>query len=105
MAADPGLNAKPAAGHQRAQQGRHVRAFGTERSAAINRKGNSVKRSCMGVEDHWDKHDKITKKNSYNGLPPIHTASDERRGKHVSRDAGRHGNPKGSETPQPPLAP
>ena len=38
LAADPGLDAEPSAGHQRAQHGRHVGAAHAERSAHEDRK-------------------------------------------------------------------
>ena len=101
-AADPGLDAEPAAGDERAQDRRHVGADDAERGAAIDGEGNAVARPGVGVEDHRHQHDDIAEENGEDGLPPVHAAVDERRGQHVGRDAGGHGNPQGRDVPHAP---
>ena len=105
VAADPRLDAEPAARDQRAQQRRNVRAERAERGAAIHRKRNAVLRAGVRVEHHRNEHDEVAEENREDGLPPIHAAADERRGEHVGRDAGRHGNPQRGETADAPFAP
>ena len=105
LAADPRLDAEPAARDERAQNGRHVRALRAERRAAIDRKGNSVTRSGVRVQDHRHQHDEVAEKDREHRLPPVHAAADERRREHVSRDARGHGNPQRGETQHAPLAP
>src|SRR5207237_7759090 len=48
FAADPGLNAEPAAGHKGAQNGGNVGAENAERSARKNRERDAVLRASVG---------------------------------------------------------
>ena len=105
VAADPGLNAEPAARDERAHERGNVRAARAERGAAKNREGDSVARPGVRVQDHRDDDDEVAEKNREDRLRPIHAAADERRRQHVSRDAGRHRNPKRGETADAPFAP
>ena len=77
LAADPRLDAEPAARDQRAQQGRHVRAARAERRAAIKPETEFRRRARVRVEDHRDEHDDVAEKNRQDGLPPIHAAADQ----------------------------
>ena len=58
-AADPGLDAVPAAGDQRARQRRQPRADRAERGAGEHRIGHAVARAGMADQQHRDEHDDI----------------------------------------------
>ncbi len=92
-AADPGLNAEPAAGDQRPQQRRNVRAQQAKAGAAIDRKRDAVLRAGVRVEDHRNQHDHVSQEDGEHGLPPVHAAVDQAGGQHVGGDAGRHADP------------
>ena len=63
LAADPGLNAEPSAGHQRAQHRRDVGAAHAERGAHQHRKRNAVLRAGVRVQQHGDQHDQVAQQN------------------------------------------
>ncbi len=65
-AADPGLDSKPAAGDECAQEGRDVGADSAEGGAAVNREGDAVVRSGVGVEHHRDEHDEVGQEDGEN---------------------------------------
>ena len=77
LAADPGLDAEPAAGHQRAQHGGNVGAAHAERRAHEDRKGNAVLGAGVRVEQHRDEHDQVAEQDGADGLPPAHAAGDQ----------------------------
>ncbi len=104
VAADPGLDSKPAAGDECAHQRGNICAARAERGAAKNREGDSVTRAGVRIQDHRNDDDQVAEKNRDDRLRPIHPAADERRGEHVSRNAGRHRNPKRGEAADAPFA-
>ena len=65
LAADPGLDAEPAAGDQAAQQRRDVRARGAERGARQDRKGNAVAGAGVGDGDHRQEHDEVAEEDRH----------------------------------------
>jgi hypothetical protein len=58
-AADPGLDAEPAASDEGAQNGGNVCAAHAERSAHEDRKRNAIPRTGMSVEQHGNEDDEI----------------------------------------------
>ena len=52
FAADPGLNAEPAAGDQGAQDRGDISAENAKGGAGKNRKGDAVARACVRIEQH-----------------------------------------------------
>ncbi len=93
VAADPGLDAEPTAGHESAEERRDIRADGAERGATINGKWDAVVCSCVRVEDHRNEHDEVAQENRDDCLPPIHSTANKRRGEHIGGNAGGHRNP------------
>ena len=93
LAADPGLDAEPAAGDQRAQHRRDVRAAHSERRAHEDRKRNAVLRAGVGVEQHGDQHDQVAEQDGADRLPPAHAAGDQAGGQHVGGNADAHRDP------------
>ena len=87
LAADPGLNAEPSAGHQRAQHGGNIRAAHAEGGAHEDRKGNAVLRARMRVEQHGNQHDQVAEQDGADGLPPVHAAGDQAAAQHVGGNA------------------
>ena len=92
-AADPRLNAEPAAGNDGAQNRRKIGAAHAKRRANEDRKRNAVLRAGMRVEQHRNEHDEIAQQHRADGLLPVHALGDERRGKLVGGDLHRHGEP------------
>ncbi len=66
FAADPGLNAKPTARHERTQNRRHIRAQHSKRRAREHREGNSILRARMGVEEHRGENQYISQEATVN---------------------------------------
>jgi len=102
VAADPGLNSKPAAGDERPHERGNVRAAGAERCATENWEGDSITRAGMRVQDHRDHYDQLPRKMVKDRLRPIHSAAISDEGACKS-DAGRHRNPKRGETADSPF--
>ena len=97
LAADPGLDAEPAAGDQGPQERRDVRPEDAERRPAVDRERDAVLGPGVGVQDHRDQHDRVAQEDRQDRLPPVHPLGDQRRGQHVGRDAGRHRDPEGRD--------
>jgi len=95
FAADPGLNAEPAAGYQGAEDGWDVGAEDAERGAGENGEGNAVLRAGVGVEDHGDKDENVAEENGEERLLPVHAAGDHAAGEEVGGDIDAHGDPQG----------
>jgi hypothetical protein len=74
FAANPGLNAEPAAGYQGAQDSGHVGAQDAERGARENGEGNSIAGSCVSVQQHRNQDEYVSKKNGKEGLLPAHAS-------------------------------
>src|SRR2546429_1432855 len=62
FAANPGLNAKPAASDQSSENRGNIRAECTERSAGKNGKRDAVLRAGVRVEQHGDQHEDVAEK-------------------------------------------
>jgi len=90
---DPGLDAEPAAGHQRAHQGGDVRADRPVGGAGEHGEGNPVLRARMRVEQDRDEHDRVAEQDGDEGLPPVHARGHEAGREHVGGDAVRHADP------------
>src|SRR4051812_20705095 len=58
----------------------------------------------MRVQDHRDDDDQVSQENGQDCLRPIHSAADERRSQHVSRNTGGHRDPEGREAPDAPCS-
>ena len=93
LAADPGLDAEPSAGHEGAQDGGNVGASHAERGAHENREWDAVLGSRVGVEQHGHEYDQVAEQDSPDRLPPAHAAGDQTGGEHVGRDADGHRDP------------
>ena len=93
FAANPSLNAKPAAGDERAKNRGNIGAENAERSARKNRKGNAVLRAGVRVEEHRNEHQDVAEKNGEKRLAPIHAAGDHAAGQHVGGNVDAHGDP------------
>jgi len=104
-AADPRLNAKPAAGDERAHERRDIRAQRPKGSADQHGEGDAVGRPRVRVERHRDEHNQVAEKDRQDGLFPVHTLLDEAAGQGVGRDANRHSHPKRGDAPHRPSAP
>src|SRR5437879_5703354 len=93
LAADPGLNAEPAAGNESAQNGGNVGAENSEGGARKNREWDAVLRAGMRVEQHGNQYQDVTEKNGEERLLPIHAAGEHAAGEHVGRNVHDHGQP------------
>ena len=96
LAADPRLNAEPAAGDQGAQHAPGMFAPRTPNEART-RTGNGmpyfVPACALSSIGHQD--DEIAEQDRADGLPPVHAAGDQSRGQHVGGNADAHGDPEG----------
>ena len=97
FAADPGLNAEPSAGDERAQHCGEVCAEHSERSAGQNGERNSVLRAGMRVQQHGREHDQVAEEDREHRLLPVHSALNQAGGQHVGEDVDRHRNPERGE--------
>ena len=100
--ADPRLDAEPAAGHQRTQQRRNVRARDAERRPRVDRKRDAVPGAGVPVEDQRDQHDGVAQQDHQQALPPVHPRLDQARRQHVRRDANAHPHPQRRNVPAVP---
>ena len=104
LAADPTLDAEPAAGDEGSEDGGDVGAEDAEGGSDVDGKGDAVFGSGVGVEDHRDEHDEVAEKDGGDGLEPAHAAGDEAAGEHVGGDADGHRNPEGGVVVEAPGA-
>src|SRR6266851_452358 len=95
LAADPGLNAKPAAGDEGAQNRRHIGAQNTKGGARKNREGDAILRTGVRVQEHGNQHQHVAEKDGEERLLPVHPAGDHAASEHVGGDVHTHGNPQG----------
>ena len=93
FAADPRLNAEPAAGHERPHQGGKVRTDRAVGDAREDGERDAVLRPGMGVEQDWNEDDGVAEEDGDERLPPVHAARHQPRRQHVGRDAVRHADP------------
>ena len=93
LAADPCLNAEPAARHDGPHERRQVRTCRAVGGARKNRKRNPVLRPGVRVEQDRDEDDRVAEQDREHGLHPAHTRGHEARGQHVGRNAMRHADP------------
>lgn len=93
LAADPGLNAEPAASDQGSKNRGNVCAANAEGGAHENGEGDSVFGASVGVEEHGNQDNEIAEKNGEDGLHPVHATGDEAGSKHVGGNANAHGHP------------
>ena len=77
LAADPGLNAEPAAGNERTHDCGNVCAADSERGANEDREWDAVFGASVGVQQHWNEHDEVAHEDRAEGLLPIHALGDE----------------------------
>lgn len=105
IATNPCLDAKPTAGDESAKESGDVGSVRAKGGATKHGEGNAVARSGVGIQNHWNEDDEVRKEDGENRLPPVHAAIDERGGKHVSGNAGGHGNPERGEIPHAPFTP
>ena len=96
LAADPGLDAEPAAGYECPQHRRNVGAADAEGSSHEHRKRDAVLGTGMRVQQHRDEHNQVAQQDRPHGLPPIHPAGDKAGGEHVGGDADAHRDPQRS---------
>jgi hypothetical protein len=93
QAADPRLNAEPAARDKSAQHRWNICAPGAEACAAQDRKGYAVLRAGMCVEHHRDQHDGVAKKDREQRLSPGHALLHEAGCQRVRGDHDAHADP------------
>ena len=93
LAADPRLDAEPAARDERAHQRRQVRAGGAVRRAREHRERDAVLRARVRVEQDRHEHDRVAEQDREQRLPPVHALRHQARRQHVGRDAVRHRDP------------
>src|SRR6516162_3400616 len=93
FAADPGLNAKPAASNQGAENRGNIRPKDTKRSAGKNGKRDAVLRAGVRVEQHGDQHEDVAEKDGDERLAPVHAAGNHAAREHVGGDVDAHGDP------------
>ena len=105
LAADPGLDAEPAAGDERAHQRRQVRAERAVGGAREDRERDAVLRARVRVEQDRDEHDRVAEQDRDERLPPVHARGHEARREHVGRDAVRHADPQRRVVVGGPVAP
>jgi len=93
VAADPALDAEPAAGDDRAQQRRQLVAAHAERGAHQYGEGNAVLRP--GVADQHDRHDddQVAEEDGGDGLQRRHALVEQAGGGDVARNADHHADP------------
>ena len=101
---DPGLDAEPAAGHQRTQQGGNMCSHRAEGGPGVDRKRDPVLRAGMGVNHQRHQHDGIAEQDRQEALPPVHARTDHAGGEHVSGNAHAHPHPQGGDMPAVPGA-
>ncbi len=92
-AADPRLNAKPAAGDNGAEDGGDICAADAEGGADEDGKGNTVFCAGMGVEQHGDENDEVAEEDRADRLLPVHALGNEAGGELVGGDLHAHGEP------------
>ena len=99
-AAKQGLDAEPAAGHQRADQRGHVGADDAERGAQHHRKGNAELRAAEGVERQRNQHDDVGDEHRPQRFahrePEVGSQHATQR---VGRHADRHAHPQRGDVP------
>ena len=93
FAADPRLDAEPAAGHERPHQRGKIRTDRAVGDAREDWKRDAVLRPWMGVEQDWNEDDGVAEEDGDERLPPVHAARHQPRREHVGRDAVRHADP------------
>ena len=93
LAADPGLDAEPAAGDQRPQDGRQVGPAQAERGAGEDRVRDAVLGAGVAVQQHRHQHDHVGERDRDERLHPVHPERDQAGGQHVGRDAVGHPDP------------
>jgi len=86
QAADPGLDAEPAAGHTGAQEGRQVGAPDSERGAGHDRVGDPVLRPSVADQEHRDQDDRVGDADREDRLDPVHPERDQAGGQRPRRD-------------------
>ncbi|MCY1399527.1 hypothetical protein D9M71_145850 [compost metagenome] len=98
--AEHGLDTKPAAGYQGADQARHIGTEHAERRAQQHRERDAVLGAREGIEGQGDQHDDIGQEDRQQRLP--HRQA-EIRGQYtaqgVGRYADRHADPQGGDVP------
>ena len=105
FAADPCLDAEPAARDDRAHQRRQVRTDRSVGGAREDRERNAVPRARMRVEQDRDEHDGVAERDREERLPPAHARGHQSRRQHVGRDAVRHADPQRRVVVGRPVAP
>jgi hypothetical protein len=95
--ADPGLDAKPAAGHQAPQQGGDVGPRGAKRRTQQHRKGHPVLGAGVPHQGHGDEHDHIAQHHRQHRLPPRHALVDEAGGQGIGGHTHHHAHPEGGD--------
>ena len=93
LAADPGLDAKPAAGHQRAQHCRNVCAAHAKGGAHEDGKGMPYLAPAWAFRSMGIRTMRLPSRMVTECLLPVHAARDEAGGEHVGGDPHRHGEP------------
>ena len=102
--ANPGLDAEPAARHDRPQHGRHVGALHAEGRAAQHRKRHAVLRAGVRVQDHRDQDDGVAEQDGDERLPPVHALLHQARGERVGGDHHAHADPERGDVIRGPRA-
>ena len=93
FAADPGLNAEPAAGDKGAENGGDVCAEHAEGGAREDREWDAVGSARVSVKEHRDEDDDVAKEDRGDGLLAVHAAGNHSAGEHVGGNVDAHGDP------------
>ena len=93
LAANPRLDAEPAARDQRPHQCRDVGAERAVGRPGEDRERNAVLRSRMRVQQDRDEHDGVAEDNGEERLLPVHARCHQPGGEHVRGNAVRHADP------------
>ena len=91
--ADPGLDAEPAAGDERAHQRGHVRTERAVGRAGEHGKRDAVLRARVRIEQDGNQDDGVAEEDGEERLRPVHARRHQTRGEHVGRNAVRHADP------------
>jgi hypothetical protein len=93
FAADPRLNAEPAARDEGAHQRRDIRAQHAVGRAREHGERDAVLRPGMRVQQDRHEDDRVAQQNRDQRLRPVHARRHQARGEHVGRNAMRHADP------------
>lgn len=99
LAADPRLDAEPAAADEGAEEGGDVGTADAEGGAGEDREGDAVPGAWDAGEDEGEEDDEVGKDDGGHTLPPGHAEVDEAAGEVVGGNSHDEANPEASHVP------